>query len=293
MPETPLSPRPFRAAAVGTVAALALSLAPGVATAAEGRAPASPSAPTTSTTSAATTGESAASAGTAGSVRVRMKVGREPWTRVSAKRGILPIRLLRLNDAGPDKNDRIIVKRNGRKVRGDARRLRPGTKVRLVRVTKPTRFKRVKVKQRTVTKRVTSLKPGRRKVVAKGRPAVHRVKVKRIIHNGKQVNRKVMGRKVVRKAKPRRVKVGRKPYSVPGADHLNWGGLARCESGGNPRAVNPAGYYGLYQFNVATWRSVGGSGMPHRASAGQQTYRAKLLYKSRGRQPWPYCGRFL
>ena len=33
-----------------------------------------------------------------------------------------------------------------------------------------------------------------------------------------------------------------------GVDSLNWGALAQCESGGNPRAVNPAGYYGLYQF---------------------------------------------
>ena len=74
---------------------------------------------------------------------------------------------------------------------------------------------------------------------------------------------------------------------------LNWRGLARCESSNNPRAVNPAGYFGLYQFNVPTWHSVGGRGYPHRASAPEQTYRAQRLYMSRGRSPWPNCGRFL
>jgi peptidoglycan hydrolase-like protein with peptidoglycan-binding domain len=74
---------------------------------------------------------------------------------------------------------------------------------------------------------------------------------------------------------------------------LNWRALARCESSNNPRAVNPAGYYGLYQFNLGTWRSVGGSGYPHRASAAEQTKRAQILYTRRGAQPWPTCGRLL
>jgi hypothetical protein len=103
----------------------------------------------------------------------------------------------------------------------------------------------------------------------------------------------VVSTKLVRDPRPRRVLVGRKPYSVPGTDGLNWAALANCESGGNPNAVNPAGYYGLYQFDVGTWRSVGGSGVPTSASAGEQTYRAKLLYKQRGRSPWPNCGRLL
>jgi Transglycosylase-like domain len=74
---------------------------------------------------------------------------------------------------------------------------------------------------------------------------------------------------------------------------LNWRALARCESGGNPRAVNPAGYYGLYQFTRSTWRSVGGSGLPSRASAGEQTRRAQILYRRAGSGPWPVCGRKL
>jgi len=74
---------------------------------------------------------------------------------------------------------------------------------------------------------------------------------------------------------------------------LNWAALARCESGGNPGAVNPAGYYGLYQFSPSTWRSVGGGGMPHHASSGEQTRRAIILFGRTGASSWPSCGRHL
>ncbi len=72
-----------------------------------------------------------------------------------------------------------------------------------------------------------------------------------------------------------------------------WRKVAQCESGGNPRAVNPAGYYGLFQFDLRTWRSVGGSGNPADASASEQYRRAKALYAQRGAAPWPVCGRYL
>ena len=72
-----------------------------------------------------------------------------------------------------------------------------------------------------------------------------------------------------------------------------WAKVANCESGGNPRAVNAAGYYGLFQFDLQTWRSVGGSGNPTNASAGEQLMRAKKLYAQRGASPWPVCGKYL
>ena len=72
-----------------------------------------------------------------------------------------------------------------------------------------------------------------------------------------------------------------------------WRKVAQCESSGNPRAVNPAGYYGLFQFDLQTWRSVGGSGNPAKASAAEQLMRAKKLYAQRGASPWPVCGRYL
>ncbi len=100
------------------------------------------------------------------------------------------------------------------------------------------------------------------------------------------------------------VRVGTKPAPVqpaadPGASAggaaagLNWAALAECESSGNPRAVNPAGYYGLYQFSLSTWASVGGSGNPVDASVAEQTNRAQILYNKAGAGQWPHCGKYL
>jgi uncharacterized protein YabE (DUF348 family) len=86
-----------------------------------------------------------------------------------------------------------------------------------------------------------------------------------------------------------RKRARRTARSVAGADGLNWAALARCESGGNPRAVNPAGYYGLYQFSAGSWRAVGGSGLPSAASPSEQLYRAQLLFERSGAGQWS-CG---
>jgi peptidoglycan hydrolase-like protein with peptidoglycan-binding domain len=68
--------------------------------------------------------------------------------------------------------------------------------------------------------------------------------------------------------------------------------IARCESGGNPRAVSANGrYFGKYQFSRATWRAVGGRGNPARASEAEQDRRALILYRREGTAPWPVCGR--
>ena len=58
------------------------------------------------------------------------------------------------------------------------------------------------------------------------------------------------------------------------------------ESGGNPRAVNPAGYYGLFQFSPSTWAAVGGTGNPADASVEEQWKRARILYTQYGAQHW-------
>jgi peptidoglycan hydrolase-like protein with peptidoglycan-binding domain len=66
--------------------------------------------------------------------------------------------------------------------------------------------------------------------------------------------------------------------------------IAQCESGGNPRAVSPDGTYrGKYQFDRATWRAMGGSGDPARASEAEQDRRALALFRARGAAPWPAC----
>ncbi|MER5473648.1 ubiquitin-like domain-containing protein [Streptomyces sp. NPDC002685] len=111
--------------------------------------------------------------------------------------------------------------------------------------------------------------------------------------NGVKQRPRLVRSEVVRKPQAQLVRVGTKPHppSVGGADHLNWSGLAACESGGRPGAVDPSGTYGgLYQFDTRTWHALGGSGRPQDASAAEQTLRAKKLYVRRGASPWPHCG---
>jgi hypothetical protein len=67
--------------------------------------------------------------------------------------------------------------------------------------------------------------------------------------------------------------------------------IAACESGGNPSANTGNGFYGKYQFSLATWRSVGGSGNPAAAGEAEQNKRAAMLYARAGASPWPVCGR--
>jgi hypothetical protein len=77
-------------------------------------------------------------------------------------------------------------------------------------------------------------------------------------------------------------------------ESLNWSALAGCEAGGRPKAIGGGGaYHGMYQFTVGTWKSVGGKGLPSKATAAEQTYRAKLLYQRSGAGPWPNCGKKL
>ncbi|MFF1694584.1 ubiquitin-like domain-containing protein [Streptomyces sp. NPDC058257] len=114
----------------------------------------------------------------------------------------------------------------------------------------------------------------------------------RTVNGVKQKPRRLRAQ-VVREPQTQIVKVGTKqrPSSVAGAEGLNWGSLAHCESGGRPNAVDASGTYGgLYQFDTRTWQGLGGSGRPQDASAEEQTLRAKKLYVRRGASPWPHCG---
>ncbi|MXW59938.1 MAG: hypothetical protein F4124_05860 [Acidimicrobiia bacterium] len=76
----------------------------------------------------------------------------------------------------------------------------------------------------------------------------------------------------------------------------HWYNLRFCESTNNYTAESSNGlFYGAYQFEPRTWRTVGGTGNPAHARPEEQDARARLLYARRGDQPWPraYCGRWL
>lgn len=71
-----------------------------------------------------------------------------------------------------------------------------------------------------------------------------------------------------------------------------WAQLRDCESGDDYAVAAANGHYGAYQFDLGTWRSVGGTGYPNQASPAEQDYRALYLYRMRGWQPWT-CAREL
>ena len=70
-----------------------------------------------------------------------------------------------------------------------------------------------------------------------------------------------------------------------------WDKLAQCESGGNWNARTGNGYYGGIQFNPRTWKSFGGSGMPHQASKAEQIAVAERTLAAQGWNAWPACSR--
>ena len=66
-----------------------------------------------------------------------------------------------------------------------------------------------------------------------------------------------------------------------------WASLRQCESSGDYSIDTGNDYYGAYQFDIATWKSVGGGNeLPSDASPAEQDYRALYLYRMRGWSPW-------
>ncbi|GHB37997.1 resuscitation-promoting factor RpfB [Streptomyces viridiviolaceus] len=138
-----------------------------------------------------------------------------------------------------------------------------------------------------------SLYRGTEVVQQAGQPGLRRTTYAVRTVNGVREKPRRLRTEVVREPRPQVVHVGTKPRpaSVGGTGHLDWQGLAACESGGRPDAVDPSGTYGgLYQFDTRTWQDLGGRGRPQDASAAEQTYRAKKLYVRSGASAWPHCG---
>jgi len=153
--------------------------------------------------------------------------------------------------------------------------------------TAPIAHKRVETKDANAYK-------GEEKVTRPGADGEQTTTFRVTVTDGVETARAKLATTVTKQPVDELVTVGTKARPTPAAsnDGLNWGALAKCESGGNPRAVNPAGYYGLYQFSLSTWHAVGGSGNPVNASAAEQTARAQSLYARSGAGQWG-CGRHL
>ena len=151
---------------------------------------------------------------------------------------------------------------------------RTGMGIHVVRVRFRVEHSNLKVGYDVIRKPDAHMARGQSKVVRHGRTGITRLTYRVVLHDGKVDHRTVTKRTVVRSAVAQVVHYGtKKPASASRAhrsvDNLNWHALARCESGNNPRAVGGGGkYFGLYQFSIGTWHSVGGSGKPDRRVVG-------------------------
>ncbi|GAA1418401.1 hypothetical protein GCM10009601_13860 [Streptomyces thermospinosisporus] len=170
---------------------------------------------------------------------------------------------------------------------------RDGQTVTVLRITRTREVHEEPIPFHEVRAEDPSLLRGTEVVERPGQPGLRRITYSVRTVNGVRQKPRRLHAEVVREPRVQVVKVGTKtpPASVAGADRLDWGALAACESGGRPDAVDPSGTYGgLYQFDTATWQALGGQGRPQDASPAEQTYRAKKLYLRSGTSPWPHCG---
>lgn len=194
--------------------------------------------------------------------------------------------------------------------------LTAGLVVTVVRVDRSTSAETVAIAHGSRTEETDTLFKGEKKVVTAGVDGAKTVSYADVHRDGVLSQHDVTGEVVTAAPVEEVVQVGTKARPAPapapaaattsgsssggggsvggGVDSLNWAALAKCESGGNASIVSSSGkYHGLYQFSVATWKGVGGTGLPSQASAEEQTYRAKLLYQRSGAGQWPVCGKKL
>ncbi len=152
-----------------------------------------------------------------------------------------------------------------------------------------------------------SLDEGTTRVEEEGRDGLRRDTYRIEVVDGDEVDRELVDREVVREPRDRVVLVGTRtppppeptpapaPAPAPSAPASGsvWDDLAQCESGGNWAANTGNGYFGGLQFHPDTWRSVGGTGLPHEHSRAEQIKRGKILQERSGWGQWPECSRRL
>jgi resuscitation-promoting factor RpfB len=135
-----------------------------------------------------------------------------------------------------------------------------------------------------VEKEDDSMNAGETKVVRPGKPGVRNVTYTLIYKNGNLSSKAVKKQDVLKKPRPKVVRVGTKVSDGP------WDKLAQCESGGNWHINTGNGYYGGLQFSLGTWHSYGGTGLPSQHSRETQIAIAtKLRDASGGYGAWPAC----
>ncbi len=162
----------------------------------------------------------------------------------------------------------------------------PGQEVRVVRIEKVEKTETVKVKHDTEVREDPEALLGETQVVTDGKNGKAREQVALVYADGKLRDRVVIASEPV--SKPVTEVVSRGTSRTP-PDSV-WDKIAKCESGGNWSINTGNGYYGGLQFSAATWRSVGGPGLPHQSSREVQIKYAKILQARSGWGQWGCAG---
>lgn len=170
----------------------------------------------------------------------------------------------------------------------------PLSTVQVVRIQKESRTEEVDVPFETQSSDDPEATKGETTVVTPGAVGRAREDVDLVIADGVVRDRIVTKREVLSAPVAQVQKVGTKaPAANFAAGDTVWDALAKCESGGNWAINTGNGYYGGVQFSLATWRSLGGTGLPSEASREEQIQRASALQARAGWGQWPGCARKL
>ena len=163
--------------------------------------------------------------------------------------------------------------------------LSEGDKLTVTRIEMIDKTETVDVKQPVEYKDDGDMEKGTTKVLEAGKPGKARENVLITKADGKVRNRLVLTSEELEK--PVKKVVARGTAEAPSvASNSVWDKIAQCESGGNWHINTGNGYYGGLQFSAATWRSVGGPGLPHEHSRETQIKYAKILQQRSGWGQW-------
>ncbi|MRJ76444.1 DUF348 domain-containing protein [Aeromicrobium sp. SMF47] len=167
-------------------------------------------------------------------------------------------------------------------------------KVRVVRIKKVTKTQTVDLKHETVVRKDADAMVGETEVVRPGRDGKARQQVQLVYADGKLRKKAVLSTNRVAKPVTQIVSRGTQRPKTPAPDMSTgdtvWDKIAQCESGGNWSINTGNGYYGGLQFSAATWKSVGGPGLPHQNSREVQIKYAKILQARSGWGQWGCAG---
>jgi len=167
-----------------------------------------------------------------------------------------------------------------------------GETISINRITGTTETKEVSIPFQTTQVSNPNAYTGTSSVTTQGVDGEETITYAVLVVNGVKQSPKQVSESVTQKPVNEVVSTGTEALPTSASD-LDWSALAECESGGNPAEDTGNGFYGMYQFTIGTWDSLGGSGLPSDASAGTQTALAEKLYSEEGAGQWPVCGKNL